>query len=665
MSTRGALVGSALMAVGLVAALTQCGVPPASQSPSAVDVFYQPVAAAVSWSEGAEIVSSVGSGAAQMRLVIPPGVLTEDASVSISRLDVPPDASSDSPPICGPIYDIQGLEGKIDGLITIVLPYTSSWIPAGSGESDVFTAFWDGADWAVVGRSAIDLDNHTVTVETYHASKWVAFAEHPYEIQPNAGKDQVVVSGDVVQLNATDSTPVRKSSEVRMPSKLTYRWWQMTGTPVTLDDETSATPNFIAPDVTFDMNLRFELEVICGYSSNHSAKDTVTITVSPRPAPGQASNPTPAHGAVNMPTTVVLEWTPSESGATHDLYVGTSLIAIDQATPTSSEYKGNLSAAEYSPPTAFAADSTVYWRVDEITSAGTTKGQTWQFATLPPVPAAASDPTPTDGQTLVDAGTLLSWEAGSGATQHDVYLGTNEAMVDRATTADSPIYCGRQASVVFAPTTDLGYGTTYYWRVDEVNAAGVTKGSVYEFTTIQASADKATDPLPASGATLVPITASLSWRTGLAEATHDVYFGANAAGVTYATTSDAEFKGNQAGTTYDIPGDLTAGQTYYWRIDEVTEAGITKGTVWSFTTIPPLPGLAGGPDPADAATDVSTSLLMSWTAGSDATQHDVYLGTDSVAVTDAEYGDSPIFRGRQAGRYYNASGQLLANTTYY
>jgi hypothetical protein len=44
------------------------------------------------------------------------------------------------------------------------------------------------------------------------------------------------------------------------------------------------------------------------------------------------------------------------------------------------------------------------------------------------------------------------------------------------------------------------------------------------------------------------------------------------------------------------------------------------------TTIPPLPEQAGNPNPPDGAEDVNTTAILSWTAGSGATSHDVYLG---------------------------------------
>jgi len=66
------------------------------------------------------------------------------------------------------------------------------------------------------------------------------------------------------------------------------------------------------------------------------------------------------------------------------------------------------------------------------------------------------------------------------------------------------------------------------------------------------------------------------------------------------------------------------------------------------------PGQATNPNPADAATGVSTTADLSWTAGNGATSHDVYFGTSSP-------GD---FQGNQSGTTYDP-GTMLENTTYY
>jgi hypothetical protein len=123
----------------------------------------------------------------------------------------------------------------------------------------------------------------------------------------------------------------------------------------------------------------------------------------------------------------------------------------------------------------------------------------------------------------------------------------------------------------------LANSTTYYWRIDEVNAQGTTTGVLWSFTTVDPLPGQAFSPSPADSATDVVITPTLSWATGSDATSHDVYFGTNPA------PDSGEFQGNQAGVTFNPP-TLTNSTTYYWRIDEVNAQGTTTGVVWSFTT---------------------------------------------------------------------------------
>ncbi len=161
---------------------------------------------------------------------------------------------------------------------------------------------------------------------------------------------------------------------------------------------------------------------------------------------------------------------------------------------------------------------------------------------------------------------------------------------------------------------------------------------------------KATDPNPDNGVSNVSINTDLSWTAGADANSHDVYFG------TDSTPDSGEFQGNQPGTTFD-PGTLSYNTTYYWRIDEKNDTGTTTGDVWSFTTVPPLPGKATNPNPDNGVSDVSINTDLSWTAGSDAASHDVYFGTDSTP-------DSGEFQGNQPETTFDP-GALSYSTTYY
>ncbi len=95
-------------------------------------------------------------------------------------------------------------------------------------------------------------------------------------------------------------------------------------------------------------------------------------------------------------------------------------------------------------------------------------------------PTAARDPDPAAGATDVALGTTLSWIAGREAAEHKVYFGTDQQAVTNGTAAATTV-----TQTKYSPSLNLG--VTYYWRVDEVNAAQAIStwaGSVWSFTTV-------------------------------------------------------------------------------------------------------------------------------------------------------------------------------------
>ena len=63
----------------------------------------------------------------------------------------------------------------------------------------------------------------------------------------------------------------------------------------------------------------------------------------------------------------------------------------------------------------------------------------------------------------------------SDATGYNVYFGT---------TANPPLVSSNQELTFFSPAEVIGFDTTYFWRVDSVNTAGVTEGITWQFTTV-------------------------------------------------------------------------------------------------------------------------------------------------------------------------------------
>ncbi|MHC4540502.1 MAG: LamG-like jellyroll fold domain-containing protein, partial [Planctomycetota bacterium] len=95
------------------------------------------------------------------------------------------------------------------------------------------------------------------------------------------------------------------------------------------------------------------------------------------------------------------------------------------------------------------------------------------------IPVSAREPSPGSGAADVDVEATLSWRAGRGAAAHDVYLSTDQqAVIDGTVPAVSVTEASYSAA--------LDLGSTYYWRIDEVNEAETPttwKGDVWSFST--------------------------------------------------------------------------------------------------------------------------------------------------------------------------------------
>jgi len=245
----------------------------------------------------------------------------------------------------------------------------------------------------------------------------------------------------------------------------------------------------------------------------------------------KAGSPSPEDGQQGVSITADLTWTPGVDAVSHDVYFGTSAAAVTNATRLTGDidgdgtvapgdlavmaeqwlgspaepyadvdgdgkvnlvdlaivsaewadsanpaFRGNQTSATYAPGT-MAAETTYYWRIDEVNSAEPASpwtGDIWSFRTESLIPGQAGNPSPSHGAGGVTIDADLSWTAGANATSHDVYFGT----------ISPGVLQGNQTGVTF----DLGTmeeGKTYYWRINEVNTYGTTTGAVWHFTTAE------------------------------------------------------------------------------------------------------------------------------------------------------------------------------------
>jgi len=90
----------------------------------------------------------------------------------------------------------------------------------------------------------------------------------------------------------------------------------------------------------------------------------------------------------------------------------------------------------------------------------------------------ATQPSPADGKTDVPADVTLGWTSNGVSPMHNVYLGTSFDGLAQAAQG--------LTETTFQPAEPLEYGTTHFWRIDEVNGAPdntVFAGDVWIFTT--------------------------------------------------------------------------------------------------------------------------------------------------------------------------------------
>ena len=263
----------------------------------------------------------------------------------------------------------------------------------------------------------------------------------------------------------------------------------------------------------------------------------------------------------------------------------------------------------------------------------------------------AYNPIPDKGTLHEDTWLSMSWSSGGNAASHDVYLGEN---LDDVSAGAESVFQGNQASTFFVvgfpgfPYPDgLVPGTTYYWRINEVNDTEPNspwEGEVWSFSIPPKTAYF---PDPADGAQSVFPDADLSWTGGFGSKLHYVYFGENFDDVNNAAG------GLPQGTLSYTPGTLKMAKTYYWRVDEFDIFATYKGDVWSFTT----EGAVESLDPANGAVDVTQTPILTWTPGVFGASHEIYFGTDATSLELKGSGN--------LGSESYEPGQLEWNTTYY
>jgi photosystem II stability/assembly factor-like uncharacterized protein len=194
-------------------------------------------------------------------------------------------------------------------------------------------------------------------------------------------------------------------------------------------------------------------------------------------SPYKPSNPVPADGATDQPTTLTLTWSGGDpdtgDSVTYKVFFGTTSSFGDNATATVTTPSYTL--------IGLALNTTYYWKVVAVDSKdAATESDVWSFTTIiSNPPETPSNPSPADGATDQPLFLTLRWSGSdpddNDTVTYDVYFGMQK---------QPPLVSINSAKAEFTPLQPLLPFTTYYWKVvARDNNGRTTAGSVWKFTT--------------------------------------------------------------------------------------------------------------------------------------------------------------------------------------
>ncbi|MGE5295164.1 MAG: LamG-like jellyroll fold domain-containing protein [Solirubrobacterales bacterium] len=330
----------------------------------------------------------------------------------------------------------------------------------------------------------------------------------------------------------------------------------------------------------------------------------------------------------------------------------------------------------------------------------------------------ARKPVPEDETTDVPQDVMLAWTAGDFAATHNVYFGTAFDDVNDASLADPRgVLAGEGLTdAAFDPDGLLEFGQTYYWRIDEINAAPdntVFKGATWSFTV-----EPYSYPLAVTTATASTFQGGMSpantingsglnaddqhstnlsdmWMTSgdmpawIQYEFDQVYkldkmlvwnsnqviesflgFGAksvvveySADGQTWSTVEGVSEFAKATGTatyTANTTVDFAGAMAKFVKVTISSNWGsVATQTGLSEVRFYYVPMQAFEPQPADAAADVSVGTSLDWRPGREATSHTVTIGADKDAVAGG------TIAGVSVAKHGYTPTNLLLDTQYF
>ncbi len=359
--------------------------------------------------------------------------------------------------------------------------------------------------------------------------------------------------------------------------------------------------------------------------------------------------PAPRNGGKYVPTDTTLTWTAGSGGHLHYVYFGASFDEVNNASGGTPQ-----TDPTYVPAGPLAKGTTYYWRVDESDGVTTHKGDVWSFTTMPDI--TITDPDLIGwwkfdegvGTKAIDfsghgndgkLGGGVKWVEGiaGGAVQLTNGYAVIDGIVDDLTSTNLTLSAwikttqANEGELFAANDSGSGYALMF----------GVLGGKAYRWDGNE----------QAYG----PVINDDQWHllTYVRDGASAYIYVDGALCGTYSTSfSLANIPRWSIGQEWD---DANPSNFYIGLVDDarVYNRALTPDEVKELTRGDPALAWKPSPDNRSTVDVVEAGDGLTWSAGDDGKQHDVYFGTDQAAVQGAAASDTTgIYRGRQAEASY-------------
>jgi hypothetical protein len=355
--------------------------------------------------------------------------------------------------------------------------------------------------------------------------------------------------------------------------------------------------------------------------------------------PEYASMPNPVDGAKNTWPDVVLGWTPGTAVVAHDVYLGTVLDDVSNASranPLGVLVSQSHDAVAYDPLGQLEFDQTYYWRIDEVGPAPDNTiypGDVWSFRVPFAFPiagitatASSSNKSDTGPENTVNGSGLdendlhgteattmwlsakgdpawIQYDFGRPYKLHEMLAWNYNVRVERVvgfgfkdvtveysmdgldwTVLGDSSFSQGPSQAAYAANTILDFGNVVATSVRLTAKSNWSGRDQYGLSEVRflAIPTHAQEPQPASEQTGVPRDVTLGWRAGREADLQEIYFSSDEQSVIDGTALiDVVSENRYALSALDL------GTAYYWKVNDVNEAespSIWEGAVWNFTT---------------------------------------------------------------------------------